>query len=151
MDSPHSTIRPLRRADRDAWGALWTDYLAFYETTRPDAHLDAYFERLLSRDPHDYHGLIAVADRPVGLAHYLLHAHGWQAEPTCYPQDLYVAPEARGTGAGRALIEGVYEAADARGAKGVYWLTQERNVEARRLYDRVGEAPGFVRYQRSAA
>ena len=72
----------------------------------------------------DYHGLLAVAGGvPVGLAHYIFHRHGWQIEDVCYLQDLYVAPEARGTGAGRALIEAVYAAADAAGRPNVYWLT----------------------------
>ena len=70
--------------------------------------------------------------------HYIFHRHGWQIEDVCYLQDLYVAPEARGRGAGRPLIEAVYAAADAAGGPNVYWLTEETNATARRLYDRVG-------------
>ena len=73
-----------------------------------------------------------------GLAHYLFHRHGWRIENVCYLQDLYADPEVRGTGIGRALIEAVYAAADAAGAPSVYWLTQEFNATARRLYDRIG-------------
>ena len=84
----------------------------------------------------------------MGLAHIIFHRHGWQVEDVCYLQDLYVAPEARGTGAGRALIEAVYAAADAAGAPNVYWLTQEFNTTARQLYDRVGRLTPFVKYVR---
>ena len=73
---------------------------------------------------------------------------GWQAENTCYLQDLYVDPEIRGTGAGRALIEAVYDAADAAGAKGVYWTTQHFNSQARQLYDRIGKLTPFIKYSR---
>ena len=59
-----------------------------------------------------------------------------------------MTPDARGTGAGRALIEAVYAEADAAGTPNVYWLTQEFNVIARRLYDRVGRATPFVKYVR---
>jgi GNAT superfamily N-acetyltransferase len=142
-------IRPLHLKDETDWRRLWTAYLAFYETTLPEPVYVSTFARLLGSDPQDYSGLIAEADgKPVGLAHYLFHRHGWKIENVCYLQDLYVAPEARGTGAGRALIEGVYAAADAAGAPAVYWLTQEFNHTARRLYDRVGRVTPFIRYNR---
>ena len=84
----------------------------------------------------------------LGLTHYLFHRHCWKIEEVCYLQDLYVAPEARGTGLGRALIEAVYAAADAAGAPAVYWLTQDFNHEARQLYDRVARVSPFIRYNR---
>ena len=143
------TIRPLSAEDREAWGALWRAYLAFYETERPEEIYDTYFERLLGDDPHDFNGLIAeVAGRPVGLAHYLFHRHGWRIENVCYLQDLYADPSVRGTGVGRALIEAVYDAADSAGAPAVYWLTQEFNETARRLYDRIGRLSPFIKYDR---
>ena len=145
------TIRPLRAEDEPAWRVLWRGYLDFYETTLPDEMYDLAFERLLSDDPHEFHGLIAETEAaPVGLAHHLFHRHGWRREPVCYLQDLYVAPEARGIRAGRALIEGVYAAADAAGAPKVYWLTQEFNEVGRRLYDRVGTLSPFIKYDRPA-
>lgn len=142
-------IRPLRPEDEPGWRSLWTGYLAFYDTTVPEAVYASTFARLLGSDPQDFSCLIAEADgRPVGLAHYLFHRHGWKIENTCYLQDLYVAPEARGTGLGRMLIEAVYAAADAAGAPSVYWLTQDFNHTARQLYDRVGKVTPFIRYIR---
>jgi GNAT superfamily N-acetyltransferase len=144
-----SLIRPLRPADEADWRRLWTGYLAYYETTLPEAVYDLTFARLLGSDPQDFSCLIAESDgHPVGLAHYLFHRHGWKIENTCYLQDLFVAPEARGTGLGRALIEAVYAAADAAGAPSVYWLTQDFNQTARQLYDRVGKVTPFIRYNR---
>ena len=84
----------------------------------------------------------------MGLVHYIFHRHGWRLEEVTYLQDLYVAPEARGTGMGRALIEAVFAAADAAGRPHVYWLTQSFNSTARQLYDRIGEATPFVKYVR---
>ncbi|NRB01818.1 MAG: GNAT family N-acetyltransferase [Rhodobacteraceae bacterium] len=147
--SPTVSIRPLARSDRAEWDRLWTDYLAFYETSRPQEIFDTYFERLLGDDPHDFNGLIAEVDgRIVGLTHYLFHRHGWRVENVCYLQDLYADPDVRGMGIGRALIEGVYAAADAAGAPSVYWLTQETNHEARKLYDRIGTLSPFLKYDR---
>ena len=65
----------------------------------------------------------------------------------CYLQDLFTAPEARGQGAGRALIAAVIDWARDRGCVRVYWNTQASNATARRLYDQVAENKGFIRYQ----
>ena len=69
-------------------------------------------------------------------------------ENVCYLQDLYATPESRGTGVGRALIEAVYAAADTAGAPSVYWLTQDFNETARKLYDRIGVKTPFIKYSR---
>ncbi|VDC33317.1 GNAT family N-acetyltransferase [Pseudogemmobacter humi] len=146
---PQIDIRPLRAGDEADWRRLWTAYLEFYQTSVPEEVYQSSFARLLGDDPRDFSGLIALVDgQPVGLVHYLFHRHGWKIEDVCYLQDLYVAPEARGTGLGRRLIEAVYAEADARGAPAVYWLTQDFNATARQLYDRIAKVTPFIRYNR---
>ena len=49
--------------------------------------------------------------------------------------DLYVAPEARGRGIGRALIEASAAVARERGAAWLEWATAPDNHTAQRLYD----------------
>lgn len=142
-------VRALAPADEAAWRALWRAYLEHYETTLPDEIYATSFARMTDPAVADYHGLIALADgRPVGIAHYLFHRHGWQVADVTYLQDLFVAPETRGLGVGRALIEAVYAAADAAGRGNVYWLTQTFNASARQLYDRIGSATPFMKYRR---
>lgn len=142
-------LRPIQATDEAQWRALWHDYLDFYQTSLPEEIYATTFARLTDPAVTDYHGILAFLDgRAIGLVHYIYHRHGWQIENACYLQDLYVAPEARGTGAGRALIEAVYRAADANGTPNVYWLTQEFNTTARTLYDRVGELTPFIKYRR---
>jgi GNAT superfamily N-acetyltransferase len=143
-------IRPLVAADEADWRHLWTAYLDFYQTTVPETVYATTFARLLGTDPQDFCGLIAEIDgQPQGIAHYLFHRHGWRVENVCYLQDLFVAPAARGTGLGRALIQAVYDRADAAGAPTVYWLTQEFNTQARQLYDRIGTVTPFIKYNRA--
>ena len=61
------------------------------------------------------HGLVAESGGALlGLTHYLFHRSTTLIEPVCYLQDLFTAEAARGKGVGRALIEGVYEQAQAR-------------------------------------
>lgn len=142
-------VRALRADDHDQWCALWRAYLAFYETTVPQTVYDSTFARLLGDDPQDFNGLVAeTPDGLVGLTHYVFHRHGWKIENVCYLQDLYATPESRGKGVGRALIEAVYEMADAANAPYVYWMTQDDNIVARRLYDRIGVCTPFIKYQR---
>ncbi|MEM6905147.1 MAG: GNAT family N-acetyltransferase [Pseudomonadota bacterium] len=142
-------IRPLAADDHLAWRELWTGYLEFYEAAVSEEVYQSTFARLLGEEPYDPHCLLAISEgRPIGLVHYLFHRHCWRVENTCYLQDLYVEPGVRGTGAGRALIEAVYAAADAAECPSVYWTTQHFNEPGRRLYDRVGELTPFVKYQR---
>ena len=42
-------------------------------------------------------------------------------------------------------------AADAAGSPGVYWLTQQDNLTAQQLYDRIATKTDFIKYQRPAA
>lgn len=143
------TIRPIEAGDEAEWRRLWKAYLEFYETDVPEEVYQTTFRRLLSPDRPQQQGLLALQDgRPVGLVHYIFHAHNWRIEDICYLQDLYADPEVRGTGVGRALIEAVYDAADAAGCPAVYWTTQDFNAKARLLYDRIGKVTPFIKYTR---
>lgn len=141
-------VRPLAEADRAAWLPLWQGYLDFYGATLSDAVTARCWARLM--DPLiDMHAIGAEADgRLIGICHYVFHPATWTVGPYCYLEDLYVDPAARGRGAGRALIEAVYRAADARDAGRVYWLTQTDNETARRLYDTLATVAPFVQYRR---
>lgn len=144
------TVRPLRPEDYSAWCALWDGYLTFYQSEVTDEVYQTTFARLLGDDPCDFSALVAEQSGVlIGLTHFLFHRHAWRVEDVCYLQDLFVSTEARGSGAGEALMRAVYAAADAHGAGSVYWLTQEFNDTARRLYDRVGVITPFIKYQRA--
>ena len=145
-----TTIRALGPADEADWRRLWRLYLAFYETERPEAVYAETFRRLL--DPGEpMRGLVAErAGGVIGICNVIRHRHCWSEADVTYLQDLYVDEAARGTGAGRALIEAVYALADAEGAPSVYWMTQEFNYAGRMLYDRVGVKTPFIKYSRPA-
>ena len=146
MDSPME-IRPVHAAERSAWEPLWQGYLTFYKSAVSAEVSDATWQRL--HDPAEpMHVLGAYIDGSlVGIVHYLFHRSTWTIGNYCYLQDLFTAPEARGKGAGRALIEAVYERANSAGASRVYWLTHESNATARALYDSLADRPGFIQYR----
>jgi len=137
-------ITPLSAPDREAWLPLAQGYKLFYKTSLTDDAYEAAWQRLLSGPP--YFGLAARdGGKILGITHFLLQPNIWSG-PICYLQDLFVAPEQRGHGAGAALIRAVADAAVRQGAAKLYWLTQEDNTTARGLYDRVAKFNGFIRY-----
>ncbi|MBV9345185.1 MAG: GNAT family N-acetyltransferase [Gammaproteobacteria bacterium] len=141
-------IRALQAEDQAEWRRLWQGYLRFYRQRLPDPVTAVTFERLV-HPQQEPHGLVAEGEAGlVGLAHYLFHRSTWSATAVCYLEDLFVDPGIRGHGAGRALIQAVYAAADAHGASAVYWMTQEFNAEARALYDTLAHRTSFIRYER---
>ena len=143
------SVRTISDKDRDAWRTLWSEYLTFYKTILPDSVYDVTFQRLLSDEPYEPMGLVAdQGGSVIGLVHYLQHRHCWRHENVIYLQDLYTAAHCRGQGVGRALIEAVYARSDADGMGTVYWTTENTNVTAMRLYDKVASRTGFIKYQR---
>ena len=141
-------IKPVSSSERPAWEPLWQDYLRFYESSQAPEATDVLWQRL--HDPKEpMHLLGAWRDgKLIGIVHYLYHRSCWTTGDYCYLQDLFVAPDVRGGGAGRALIEAVYDAAGKAGASRVYWNTHETNATARVLYDKVAERSGFIQYRK---
>lgn len=141
-------IRPLAATDKSAWLPLWAGYLEFYQASLPSDVTEATFSRLTGAD-EDMFGLIAEQDgRMIGLAHCIVHRSTWARGNYVYLNDLFVTPDVRKSGAGRALIEAIYARADAMGAERVYWLTHESNVTARKLYESLAVNDGFLEYRR---
>jgi len=82
----------------------------------------------------------------VGLVHIVHHPSTSRFNDVCYLQDLFTSEAARGQGVGRALIQRVYEEAQAKGCSRVYWTTFADNHTARRLYDQVAHHKGAIVY-----
>jgi GNAT superfamily N-acetyltransferase len=138
-------IGKLMPSDRDAWEALFRAYIEFYQRVEPPEMYDRAW-REFQADTR-LHALGAkLDDQLVGITHFFTHPNT-SGPDVCYLQDLFTAPDMRGKGAARALITAVTDWSRARGCCRVYWNTHESNSTARRLYDKVGENRGFIRYQ----
>ncbi|MEU8355199.1 GNAT family N-acetyltransferase [Nonomuraea sp. NPDC048882] len=140
-------IGKLLPSDRNVWEGLFRSYIDFYERVEPDEMYDRAWHEF--QTDATLHALGARIDgRLVGITHFLTHGNtSTPGTDVCYLQDLFTAPDVRGKGVGRALIEAVADWARSRGCSRVYWNTHESNSTARHLYDKVAENRGFIRYQ----
>ena len=141
-------IRMAREADFAHWLPLWKGYQAFYKTSLTEATTATTWSRF--HDPAEpMHCAVAELDgNLIGMVHYIRHRSCWTVGDYIYLQDLFAAPEGRGRGVGRALIEHVYAQAALAGASRVWWLTHESNTQAMQLYDRIADKSGFVQYRK---
>jgi len=89
-----------------------------------------------------FEALLCVRDRVViGFALYFFTYSTFLARPTLYVEDLFVVPEERGRGAGRALLAACARTAVRRGCGRMEWAVLDWNAPAIRFYRRLGATP----------
>ncbi len=140
-------IRALEKSDRAVWERLFDAYAEFYRTKVPEGGHDRVWSWIFDAQ-EDFWCDVIVDDggKVFGFTQYSLMHRSLSGAMVCYLSDLYVNPDARGRGAGRALIDHVIAFAKARGIPTVRWLTQEFNYAGRRLYDTYGPKTDFILY-----
>ncbi len=130
-------IRPLTPADRAQWEPLFEGYLTFYERSLPADVIDECWRRFMDGEhPVQARGAFE-GEKLLGIVHFFAHPSTSMLEDTCYLQDLFTVPDARGKGVGKALIEQVYQEAKDMGCFRVYWHTRGHNAVAQVLYNKV--------------
>jgi GNAT superfamily N-acetyltransferase len=87
-----------------------------------------YFETIICRR----------GGKPVGFALYFFTYSTFLARPTLYLEDLFVLPEERGTGAGKALLRALARIAVRRGCGRLEWTVLDWNRPAIGFYKRLG-------------
>jgi GNAT superfamily N-acetyltransferase len=135
-------IRPGGRADVPLIAEL-IHGLARYEKLEHEVTLTE--ERLASNlfGPHQYaETLIAeVDDSPVGFALFFHNFSTFLAQPGIYLEDLFVVPEHRGGGVGRALLKELARLAVERECGRLEWAVLDWNRDAIGFYERLGARP----------
>jgi ribosomal protein S18 acetylase RimI-like enzyme len=82
--------------------------------------------------------VLVAGDGPDGLVVLRFRRAIWTPGLECYLAELYVVPEVRGHGVGRALLAAALEAARRRGADTMDIGVDAGDVAARRLYESMG-------------
>lgn len=142
------TVRPIEARDAARWRELFTAYGVFYETAFDGAVLDGVWAWLMDAE-HPLFCLVAEsAGRVVGFAHVREQSDTFTAGPSWFLDDLYTAPEVRGTGAGTALIGAIEQHARTHGGGTIRWITAADNERAQRVYDRLATRTTWVTYEK---
>ncbi|KEQ02902.1 GNAT family N-acetyltransferase [Pseudorhizobium pelagicum] len=140
-------VRDLQRSDRDEWDSLYRGYANFYQVEQTSVMRDTVWSWLHDgrKEPR---GLVAERANGtlVGLAHYRPFARPLSATTGCYLDDVFVSPDARGTGAADALINRVRAIAQQENWSVVRWITAETNYRGRAVYDRLATKTNWVTY-----
>ncbi len=131
-----STVRRAGPGDADAVGRMLHDFnTEFGEPTPPPDALAARMRALMAGDDTV---VLLGGDGPDGLAVLRFREAIWDEALECYLAELYVVPDRRGHGLGRALMEAAMETARAEGATHMDLGTSEDDVAARALYESLG-------------
>ena len=133
------TIERVAEADLGELLPLVRGYCDFYEVAPRDEELLAVSRALIADPEKEGVQLLARHEgRAVGFATIFWSWATTSAERIGVMNDLFVGPEARGTGVAEALIEACRAECAARGAGKLTWQTAPDNAAAIKVYDRVG-------------
>jgi ribosomal protein S18 acetylase RimI-like enzyme len=129
-------VRRATADDAEAVGRLLDDFNREFDEPTPGA--EALADRVRVLLDHGDTIVLVAGDGPEGLAVLRFRPAIWTATIECYLAELYVVPERRGQGLGRALMEEAIKAARAEGATYMDLGTSEDDVAARALYESLG-------------
>jgi GNAT superfamily N-acetyltransferase len=133
-------IARVAEADLGELLPLVRGYCDFYDVSPADEQLLALSRALITDPEREGVQFLARDDegRPAGFATIFWSWATTSAERIGVMNDLFVTPEARGTGVAEGLIEACRAECVARGAGKLTWQTAPDNVRAMKVYDRVG-------------
>lgn len=135
-------VRPIQPQELEEVLPLIAGYQTFYRA-EPDIERNRlFFSRFLQ--PSDEGLLLGawVDGRLAGFATLYWFFSSTKAADSVLMNDLFVREDVRGSGIGRALIEGALDETRRRGAAHLEWFTAPDNLKGQRLYDSI---PGASR------
>jgi GNAT superfamily N-acetyltransferase len=144
---PDPRIRPIAPADVPAVTQMVYD-LAEYERLREECHLtpEQLHAALFGPQPALF-GLVGIQSGGdteqgiVGYALYFLNFSTWEGVHGIYLEDLYVRPDHRGSGLGKALLVALAGIATERGYARVEWSVLDWNTPSIDFYASIGAEP----------
>jgi GNAT superfamily N-acetyltransferase len=142
VPSPPFTLREARPEDIPAIVELIRE-LADYERAPDECHAEAELLRQHLFGPQPFAEAL-VAERDAAVCGFALFFHNystWLTLPGLYLEDLYVKPEVRGLGIGKALLVRLAEIAVSRGCGRLEWSVLTWNEPAIGFYRSLGAVP----------
>jgi GNAT superfamily N-acetyltransferase len=137
---PHIEIRTIDTDDYEDWKRLWLANAHEEGGDLGDDVIAQCWAELMrtasdTQNASGIFGLVAeIEGLFAGFLHYVLHPVAGAAQPVCYLQDVYVAPEYRRHGVGRALLDDLKERSHDLDWERIYWLVKGDDAKAAAFY-----------------
>jgi ribosomal protein S18 acetylase RimI-like enzyme len=129
-------VRRAQVDDAAVVGRLLHDFNTEYDEPTPGPA--ALADRIAQLIDEGQTTVLLGGDGPDGLAVLRFRRSIWTPGLECYLAELYVIPDRRGRGLGRALMEAAMDEARRQGADYMDLGTSEDDVAARALYESLG-------------
>ena len=132
-------IRPARQEEVGVVLQLIHD-LAVYEKApnEVEATEKELLETIFSSDPKVFCDLVEVDGEIAGMAIWFLNYSTWQGKHGIYLEDLFIKPEYRGRGYGKALLKHLAKICDEKGYGRFQWWVLDWNSPAIEFYRSLG-------------
>jgi len=132
-------IRPARKDEAGVILQLIHD-LALYEKAphEVEATEKEIFETIFSENPKVFCDLVEVDGDVAGMAIWFLNYSTWQGKHGIYLEDLFVKPEYRGRGYGKALLQHLAQICNEKGYGRFQWWVLDWNSPAIEFYRSLG-------------
>jgi GNAT superfamily N-acetyltransferase len=132
-------IRPARQEKVGIVLQLIHD-LAVYEKApnEVEATEKELLETIFSNDPKVFCDLVEVDGEIAGMAIWFLNYSTWQGKYGIYLEDLFIKPEFRGRGYGKALLKHLAKVCDEKGYGRFQWWVLDWNSPAIEFYRSLG-------------
>ena len=132
-------IRPAKRVEVGEVLQLIQD-LATYEKApdQVEASRDDLLNTIFAKEPRVFCDLVEVDGQIAGMAIWFLNYSTWQAKHGIYLEDLYIKPEFRARGYGKALLKHLAQICDREGYGRLQWWVLDWNSPAIEFYKSFG-------------
>ena len=132
-------IRPAKREEVGEVLQLIQD-LATYEKApdQVEASRDDLLNTIFANEPRVFCDLVEVDGQIAGMAIWFLNYSTWQAKHGIYLEDLYIKPEFRAKGYGKALLKHLAQICDKEGYGRLQWWVLDWNSPAIEFYRSLG-------------
>lgn len=136
---PAITIRPATPGDTPLILHFIRELAIYEEAEQEVLATPAHIQQSLFASPPQAYGLVCMqGEQAIGFAVYFFNYSTWQGRRGLYLEDVYITPQARGQGAGRALLQHLARIALAHDCGRFEWSVLDWNTPAIGFYDSLG-------------
>ncbi len=142
-------IRDIKKEDKQDWYILFQGYADFYQVEINDNIINTVW-KWLNTPEHELQGIVGeINNKVIAFAHYRRMPSPLRGKNIGFLDDLYVLPECRGQKIGEQLIIRLKQISIEKKWNLVRWITQDNNVIAKKVYDKVSNLTNWDVYELS--